>query len=88
VLVPAQIQVSSERADAVVAHICNLSRSEAQNLFRQQHVFINGRAVLNADTTPKAGDTLSVRGYGRWRYDGALRTTRKGKICVEVSKYQ
>jgi len=88
VLVPTEIQISSERADAVIAHICNLSRSEAQDLFRQQHVFINGRAAAHPDDTPKPGDTISVRGHGRWRYDGPVRNTRKGKICVQVSKYQ
>ena len=82
-----EIQVTSERLDAVVSHVCGLSRSEAQNLFRRQEVFVNGRVMENLSRIPQEGDLISVRHMGKFRYAGQARTTRRGKLCLRVEKY-
>ena len=82
-----QIQVSSVRLDAVVAHVYNLSRSQAQEVFRSQRVFVNGRLMENLTYEPKDGDMISVRHCGRFRYTGLERMTRKGKHSVLVELY-
>ena len=82
-----QIQVSSVRLDAVVAHVYNLSRSQAQEVFRSQRVFVNGRLMEDLTYEPKDGDMISVRHCGRFRYTGLERMTRKGKHSVLVEQY-
>jgi len=82
-----EIQIESERLDAVIAHVFNLSRTEASEAFRQGLVHVGGKAVEQKTVTPKAGDIVSVRGHGRFRYVGVSRTTRKGKLSVTVEVY-
>ncbi len=82
-----QIQVSSVRLDAVIAQVYNLSRSQAQELFRAQRVFVNGRLMENLTCEPKEGDMISVRHCGRFRYAGEERMTRKGKHSLLVEQF-
>ena len=82
-----QIQLSNERLDAVVAHVCRMSRNEAAEAFRAQKVFVNSRLMENHSYRPKPDDLISVRGYGRFRYVGMTHLTKKGKINVEILKY-
>ena len=57
-----QVQVSSVRLDAVIAHVYNLSRSQAQEVFRSQRVFVNGRLMENLNFEPKDGIPLQRSG--------------------------
>lgn len=81
------LQVTSERLDAIVAHAMNLSRSDAQALFAAGRIFVNGAECSRPDTVPLSGQIISVRGLGRFRYEGQKSVSRKGKLCVEVAVY-
>ena len=81
------LQVTSERLDAIVAHAMNLSRSDAQALFAAGRIFVNGAECSRPDTVPLSGQIISVRGLGRFRYEGQKSVSRKGKLCVEVVVY-
>ena len=80
-------QVSSERADGIISKIYQLSRSEALKLFTTQKVFVNSRLVENNSYTLKSGEIISVRAYGKFRYEGVKYITKKGKLSIEVEKY-
>lgn len=79
-----EINVPSERADAVVSAVYKLSRTQCQQLFAAQRVFINARVTENSSRNLKEGDVVSVRGFGRFSYCGALRETKKGRLYVAV----
>ena len=81
------VNVPSERADAVLAAVWKLSRTEAASLIAQEAVFADGRSVLQPGMQLKAGMRVSVRGYGKFLYDGAEHTTKKGRLYVNVKKY-
>lgn len=81
------LQVSAVRADSIIAKAYNLSRSESVNLFRAKKVFVNGRLNENNSGQLKGGDKVSVRGYGRFRYLGAVSETKKGKLNIEIDLY-
>lgn len=81
------VQLSSERIDALIAHVYRLSRSDAQSLFPAEKVFVNGRQCLSFGYTPKPGEIISVRGFGRMRYVGAESMSKKGKYNVAVEVY-
>lgn len=78
--------VSSERLDVLVSAVYNLSRSKAQVLFNQEKVFINGASKI-ASTVAKVGDKISVRGFGRFIYNGVLRRTKKDRLVIEILRY-
>lgn len=79
--------VSSARADSVIAKLYNMSRSQGVELFRAKKVFINGRLNENNSGMLKQGDRVSVRGYGKFIYQGTAYETKKGKLSVEVEMY-
>ena len=81
------IQLSSERLDAAVAKVFSLSREEAQTAFKRGLVFVCGRVCESASYTPKVGETISVRGHGRFIYDGQFGLSKKGKLNVAIRKY-
>ena len=81
------VQINSERVDAVVAKVFSLSRDDSQALFKKKLVFINGKCIESASHTPKSGDVISVRGYGRMVYDGCESLSKKGKLNVSVKLY-
>ncbi|MDD2354867.1 MAG: YlmH/Sll1252 family protein [Lachnospiraceae bacterium] len=86
-LVREDFQISSERLDAVVSHVYNLSRSQSLDLFRTGKVTVNGRVTENNSAAPKSGDAIAVRGYGKMIYTGTGGVTRKGKLNASVEKY-
>lgn len=82
-----KIQVPSERIDGVIAKVYKLSRSGAAELFRQKKVFVDGRTCENNSRPLKAGDTVSVRGYGKFEYYGETGISKKGKLNVLIGCY-
>lgn len=84
----AEVLVASLRFDAVVAALCRLSRSGAQELFRDKKVILQGRICENNSTVLKEEDVFSIRGYGKFIYKGCGKQTRKGKIYACLEMYQ
>ncbi len=79
--------VSGPRADAVIAKVYKLSRGTSIELFRAKKIFVNGRLFENNSGTLKPGDVVSVRGYGKFIFDGVIRETKKGKLTIKIEKY-
>lgn len=79
--------VSSERIDLVIAKLYNISRSESIELFRAKKVFVNGRCYENNSAALKKEDRISVRGFGKFIYQGEQYETKKGKLSVDVDVY-
>jgi RNA-binding protein YlmH len=76
--------VASERLDAVIASVYKLSRAESQKLFIQGKVFVGGRQEERVSFTLDPGATISVRGFGRFIYEGIEKETRSGRLRVNV----
>lgn len=79
--------VPSLRLDSIVAKLYHLPRSRSARLFQDKKVFISGRCVQSHSAAPREGDVVSVRGYGRFRYEAALSETKKGNLNIRVSRY-
>lgn len=82
-----ELNLPSGRCDAVIAGLFKLSRSKSQELFKNGSIFINGRLCENSSAMLKEGAVVSVRGFGKFIYDGELGETRKGRLRVSVRKY-
>ena len=80
--------VASERLDAAVAAAFKLSRSQAQELIGKEQVFLSGRLAAEACAELREGDIVSVRHYGRFRYEGIERETKKGRLRIRVRIYK
>lgn len=83
----ADLIVSSDRADAVIAKAYQMSRSQSVELFRERKIFVNGRLYENNSGVLKPEDIVSVRGYGKFIYQGLVQETKKGRMKVRIAIY-
>lgn len=83
-----QLLVSSPRIDGILSKVYPLSRSQSLELFRAKKVFVNGRVYENNSGILKDGDTVSVRGYGKFVFYGTVDETKKGKFRISVGIYR
>lgn len=83
-----ELIVSSERLDVIVAAVYNLSRSKVLPYFEHERVFINGKAEIKPSTVADASDKISVRGFGRFIYNGVLRHTKKDRLVISIDIFK
>lgn len=83
-----EIVVASQRLDALICGVYGFSRSNAKELIEQGRVSVNSVAVFRADTTLGEHDTVSVRGSGRFIFEGILRHTKKDRLRAAVRIYK
>ncbi len=81
------IIVSSNRLDAVIAKVYNLSRDLAVRCISEGRVYINGREMTGNAKSLKAGDIVSVRGKGKFIFESEGGTTRKDKLYISIKRY-
>ena len=86
-LKPVETVVSSERRDAIIAKVYGMSRSQGIEYFRQKKVFVNGRVMENNSYVLKENDIVSVRGFGKFIFDGLMKETKKGRMRVRMRVY-
>ena len=79
--------VSSSRVDAVVSKLVNESRGKVLERFREKRIFVNGRVQENNSASLKDGDVLSIRGSGKYIFEGSDYITKKGNLHVIIKKY-
>lgn len=57
-------------------------------LFRGKKIYVNSRLCENNSYTLKPSDVISVRGYGKFVYNGVGHETKKGKLSVKIGIYK
>ena len=73
---------SSLRADAVIAAVYRLSRSEAAGLIAAQKVFVSGRMVTSPSKEIPINEPISVRGFGRFKLVDVRKTKKDRLRCT------
>lgn len=86
-LEPVELIVSSVRMDSIISKLYRLSRNQSLELFRRKLVLVNGRVFENNSGTPREGDVVAVRGYGKFVFREVCHNTRKGKRAILVERY-
>ena len=82
------VLTASERIDSIVSKVYNVSRNQSVDLFRGKKVYVNSRLNENNSYILKNGDIISVRGYGKFIYQGVGYETKKGKLSVKLNVYK
>lgn len=80
--------VSSLRLDNIVAAISNLSREKTKTLILSGNVSHNFLQTQNVSQIINSGDTLTIRGKGKFVLNGILGETRKGRIRISVIHFR
>ncbi len=79
--------VSSNRLDAIIAKVYNISRDTAVRCISEGKVSINGREMTGNAKGLKPGDIVSVRGKGKFIFESEGGTTRKDKLYISIKRY-
>ena len=79
--------VSSVRADALIAAVYKKSRSQSFELFRAGLVYIDGRLCENPSHILKEGQSVNVRGFGKFIYENTQGESKKGKFIIKIKKF-
>lgn len=82
-----RVNVASERIDAVIAAVYNLSRTVAGRLITSEYVFIDGKTAKNSGMKIREGSRISVKNHGKFIYCGIDGTTKKSRLYIVVKKY-
>lgn len=78
------INISSKRADAIIAEIFNISRSKSQELILAEKLFVDFEKYDSVSREINDGSLISLRGYGRAVFDETLGETKKKRLKARV----
>ena len=79
--------VSSERIDTIISKIINTNRKNIDELIHNKDIILNYNVLTNKSYMLKKNDIFSIRRYGKYKYMGILKNTKKDNILVLVKKY-
>ncbi|MDD6071786.1 MAG: YlmH/Sll1252 family protein [Clostridiales bacterium] len=82
-----EFPVASLRLDGIIASLLKCSRKEALSFFENRQVLLNGRITGRNSILLKEGDIFSIRGHGKFIFEGTGGNTKKGKIYVHIKRY-
>ncbi len=80
--------VATLRLDAVSAAGFSTSRSKMAELISGGKVSLNWRECTKPDAAVEEGAVISCRGLGKCRLTQVKGTSRKGRILIEMERYQ
>ncbi|MDO4618422.1 MAG: hypothetical protein Q4B31_02745, partial [Clostridia bacterium] len=78
---------ASLRLDSVLSGVLKLSRKNTQDYIKSGRCSVNHRVTERNDYTLKVGDTLSLRGFGRYEVFFIGNITRSGRLHMQIKKY-
>lgn len=81
------IIVSSMRIDNIVSELFNCSRSKAEELIKNERVYINYEVILKGSKIVNIRDIVTIRGKGKFIIDGLVRNTRNERLVIKIKKY-
>ena len=79
--------ITSNRLDSIIACVYKFSRSQALEFFKAEKVFVNGKCEQNPSHRCSDADIISVRGFGRFVFDGERGETNKGRMKIHYKLY-
>ena len=81
------IIVSSIRLDNIVSELARCSRTKAKELIEQGYVLLNYIIETKESRKLINGDTITIRGKGKFIFDGTEGKTRSGREILLIKKY-
>lgn len=82
-----ELIVKSERIDTIVANITNNSRNKVKDKIKNKEIILNYNIITNPSYLLKEEDIFSIRKYGKFKYIGKIKQTKKNNYIVKIHKY-
>lgn len=83
----ATVIMASLRADCFVAAVTGLSREKSADFIKAGYMTLNYTENTNVSKTLSEGDTVSLRGYGKFTVCEEAGVTKKNRLRVQLKKY-
>ncbi len=83
-----EVLLSSMRIDNFVASVCKCSRQQAVERINSDCVYVNYSCNLKPSKALAFGDTVSIRGFGKFKIGEILRFTKSGRQVLSVKQYK
>lgn len=80
--------VSSLRLDNFVSELANSSRTRASEIISEGKVFLNSINEFKDSKKIEINDIITIRGKGKFIFDGIEKETKSGKFLVNIRKYK
>ena len=81
------IIVSSLRIDNVISHIIGTSREQIKKKFIDDEVVLNYEQCHKTNYILNEQDIFSIKKYGKYKYIGIIKETKKNNYLIKVLKY-
>lgn len=81
------IIVTSLRIDNIVPSICNISRTKGTELISNGSVLLNYLNCNRKDKLVEMKDTITIRGFGKYKVISIEGETSKGRIKLLIGRY-
>lgn len=82
-----KVIVSSMRLDCIISELLKTSRGKAEEIIREQRVFVNFENIDKLTKQIKENDLITVRGKGRFEIVGIEGTTKSDRLKLVINKY-
>ena len=82
-----EIIVSSLRIDNIISGIINTSRKVALDKIKNKEVIVNYGVMNKNSYIIKESDIFSIRRYGKYKFVGIVKSTKKNNFIVRYLKY-
>ena len=82
-----EIIVSSLRIDNIISGIINTSRKVALDKIKNKEVIVNYDVMNKNSYILKENDIFSIRRYGKYKFVGIVKSTKKNNFIIRYLKY-
>lgn len=82
-----ELIVSSERIDTVISSIIHSNRNVIKDKIKDKEILLNHDLLKNNSYVLKSGDIFSIRKFGKYKYIGIIKSTKKDNYIVKCLKY-
>lgn len=79
--------VSSLRLDTVLSRLIGMSRDKIKEKFKNKDIILNYKIVNNNSYMLQEGDIFSIRKYGKYKFIGVIKSTKKDNYIIKCFKY-
>ena len=82
------IIISSMRLDNFVSELAKCSRTKANEIIEAGRVFVNSINEFKISKKIELNDIITIRGKGKFIFEGIGKETKSGKLLVNIKKYK
>lgn len=80
--------ISSLRIDNIISSIIGCSRKQITDKIKNKDIIVNSEILNKNSYTLKENDIFSIKRYGKYKYIGIEKYTKKGNLIVTILKYR